>query len=156
MVRRFELKDLHVICTDALSNPLFRMPKEPNPTGPNTGDQCSCIGFTGLLLDGTKTCPEEKEKWWLDRACRSSTRSSSPLDPVNDDSLIFRLLALQRIGRHQVAYSESPGTQRVVSQEWSTCMGPFRVKPQPPSPFSPCMSGNRLRLQSCTSATLHS
>lgn len=27
MVRGFELKDLHVICTDAPSNPLFRMPK---------------------------------------------------------------------------------------------------------------------------------
>jgi hypothetical protein len=34
------------------------------------------------------------------------------------------------------------------------CMEPFRVKPQPPLPFSPCMSGSRLRFQPCTSATL--
>ena|SRR5271170_4506129 len=87
--------------------------------------------ITRSLLDGTKICPEEKEKWWLDRACRSSTHSSFLLDPVNDDNkmvsssfLIFGLLALQRIGRHQVAYSESPGTQRVVSHGWSTAWDP--------------------------------
>jgi hypothetical protein len=138
MVRRFELKDLHVICTNALFSQvpcslksLVPCAKGPNPTGPSTGDQYSCIGLPDRCLMELKAVRKKRKSGGLIELAIPLQRSSFLLEPVNDDNkmvfsrfLIFGLLALQRIGRHQVAYSESPGTQRVVSHEWSTAWDP--------------------------------
>jgi hypothetical protein len=81
------------------------------------------------------------------------------------DALVMEWSFRSSVEQRHFAWDKTPPVYDAVVQPHCldgreprvvNCMGHFRVKPQPPLPFSPCISGNRLRLQSCTSATLRS